>query len=176
MMANPDVDVIVWAARGHANAIRHPKMFGWIDTDTNGLINRISVKEGLGQPISDPIVIGTFTFKRANDFKLAVEKLFSRDGRVNGEFYLDSCINDAIALGLKCYLFEVDHFLSWGTPNDLRTFEYWQSCFDKWPSHPYKLNLDSRVPENSIAELRHKYRSIEPKPSGVVNVFASKAK
>lgn len=141
---NPDVDVIVWGARGYANAIRHPNMFGWIDVE-NGRIRKISVKKALRSPETDPIVIGTFTFRRAEDFRRVVEHLIARDGRINNEFYIDSCINDAIELGLSCYLFEVDHYLCWGTPNDLHTFEYWQSCFHKWSSHPYRLESDKRV-------------------------------
>jgi hypothetical protein len=62
-----------------------------------------------------------------------------RDGRVNGEFYVDTAINDAIALGLNCVMFPIEYYLCWGTPNDLRTFQYWQSCFDKWDRHPYNI-------------------------------------
>jgi hypothetical protein len=82
----------------------------------------------------------------------------ARNGRINGEFYIDACINDAVALGLRCHLFEVDSFLSWGTPNDLRTFEYWQSCFHKWPAHPYRLEKDPRVPPQALEGLRNRYR------------------
>jgi dTDP-glucose pyrophosphorylase len=145
---NPAVDVIVWGVRGHANAVRHPNMFGWIDADENGKISRIAVKQPLGSPATNPIVLGTFTFKNAGDYRKVVAHLIDRDGRVNGEFYIDSCINDAIALGLNCYVFEVDSYLSWGTPNDLRTFEYWQSCFHKWDSHPYRMELDGRVEQS----------------------------
>jgi len=133
----PEVDVIVWGVRGHANAVRHPKMFGWIEADDQGRIERISVKTPVLSPSTTPIVIGTFTFKRAEDFRMVVRRLIQRNGRVNGEFYIDSCISEAIEMGLCCHLFEVDSFLSWGTPNDLRTFEYWQSCFHKWESHSY---------------------------------------
>ena len=34
-------------------------------------------------------------------------------------------------------------------PNDLKTFEYWQSCLHKWPSHPYRLEEDRNVEEYS---------------------------
>ncbi|MBR8657931.1 hypothetical protein KDH83_31945, partial [Achromobacter sp. Marseille-Q0513] len=88
-------------------------------------------------------------------------RLLARDGRVNGEFYLDSTINDAIALGLRCQVFTVDHLLSWGTPNDLRTFEYWQSCFHKWASHPYRLENDGRVPAEAVPLLARQYRKID---------------
>lgn len=161
-----DVDVIVWGVRGHANAVRHPQMFGWIDAAPDGHIERISVKAPLGAPASDPIVLGTFTFKRAADFRKAVDRLIARDGRINGEFYIDSCINDAIELGLRCYLFEMESFLSWGTPNDLRTFEYWQSCFHKWPGHPYRLALDGRIPPDAVGELEKRYRAIVPEEPG----------
>ncbi|WP_218585498.1 MULTISPECIES: hypothetical protein [Pseudomonas] len=160
---DPDVDVIVWGVRQHANAVRHPHMYGWINAVDND-VKAISVKFPLEQPELDPIVIGTFTFRRSSDFVHAVKSLISRDGRVNGEFYIDSCINDALALGLKCKLFEVDNFISWGTPNDLKTFEYWQSCFHKWTGHPYQLEQDSRVSRTAIAELQERYAALVPAP------------
>lgn len=159
---NPEVDIIVWGVRGHANAIRHPQMYGWIDA-VNGVIRRISVKTPLSSPATDPIVLGTFTFRRAEDFRNVVDHLVAREGRINGEFYIDSCINDAIELGLQCSLFEVDSFLSWGTPNDLRTFEYWQSCFHKWKSHPYRLEKDSRVATDALVILEGRFLAAIPK-------------
>ncbi len=162
MMRDPEVDVIVWGCRGHANAVRRPEMFGWVSAAPDGRIDHVSVKVPLGSPSTDPIVLGTFTFKRAGDFRRVVDRLLARDERVNGEFYIDSSINDAIALGLRCYLFQIDSFLSWGTPNDLRTFEYWQSCFHKWPSHPYQLESDPRIAPQALEGLRDRYRKMVP--------------
>jgi len=160
---NPDVDIIVWGVRGHANAIRHPRMYGWIDANNEtGLISHVSVKSLPDFPATDPIALGTFTFRRAEDFRKIANHLIDRDGRVNGEFYLDSCINDAIELGLRCYLFEVYSYLSWGTPNDLRTFEYWQSCFHKWTGHPYRLEKDGHVQADNIRTLESRYKEITP--------------
>jgi len=155
------VDVIVWGVRGYPNAIRNPKMFGWIDA-VEGEVRSVSVKTPLNNPESDPVVLGTFTFRRADDFRRALDRLIERDGRINGEFYIDSLINDAIALGLQCRLFEVDSYLCWGTPNDLRTFEYWQSCFHKWASHPYRMELDRRIPPGAIDALKSRYGQAQP--------------
>ncbi|HEX5056007.1 MAG TPA: NTP transferase domain-containing protein [Gammaproteobacteria bacterium] len=155
-------DVIVWAVRGHANAARNPQMYGWIDAGKDGIIRKISVKTPLSSPQTDPIVLGTFTFRRAGDFRRCVERMIARNGRINGEFYIDTCINDALELGLRCRVFEVDSYLSWGTPNDLRTFEYWQSCFHKWRSHPYRLELDARIPPAARAALEQRYRATVP--------------
>lgn len=169
LLAEDEVDIVVWAVRGYANAARRPEMFGWIEVDTDGWINSISVKKPLDDPSRDPIVLGTFTFRRASDFLRAADRLIARDGRVNGEFYIDDCINDAIELGLRCRVFEVDSYLCWGTPNDLRTFEYWQSCFDKWLGSPYRLELDGRVPEVEIPALRKRYASTVPVLPGPLN-------
>lgn len=161
LVSNPAVDVIVWGIRGYPNAARHPQMFGWIDAE-GGIIRGISVKTPLQDPDSDPIVLGTFTFRDPANFRRALERLIARDGRINGEFYIDSLIDDAIALGLQCHLFEVDSYLCWGTPNDLRTFEYWQSCFSKWHGHRYELSSDKRIPADKVAELEEKYRKLVP--------------
>jgi NDP-sugar pyrophosphorylase family protein len=161
LMDDDGIDVIVWGVRGYANAVRHPHMYGWIDAE-DGIIRSVSVKTPLAAPHIDPIVVGTFTFRRARDFREAVKRLIERDGRINGEFYIDACINDAIALGLRCHLFEIDSYLCWGTPNDLRTFEYWQSCFHKWPAHPYRLEHDERVPAARRDELAQRYRATVP--------------
>ncbi len=137
LIEDPVLDVIVWAAKSNAVARRHPKMFGWIDMDRHGIIRKVSVKEPLTCPKTDLVVTGTFTFNSPDVFENSVNALLRNNNRVNGEFYLDSCINEAINLGYNCKIFPVDHCISWGTPSELRTFDYWKSCFQKWEGHPY---------------------------------------
>jgi NDP-sugar pyrophosphorylase family protein len=162
LLEDPDVDVIVWVARGYPGAVRRPNQSGWVE-EKDGHVISVTGKQALSDPPHDPCLIGWFTFKRAGDFIAAAEAMFARDGRVNGEFYVDTCINDAIAMGLRCRIFEVDHYLCWGTPDDLRTFEYWQSCFHKWKSHPYTLDGDSRVSKNAVSALKERYQMRQPK-------------
>lgn len=161
LMQDPSVDVIVWGARGYPNAARNPQMFGWIDSK-DGIIHSVSVKAPLNDPATDSIITGTFTFRRARDFRRALDRLVARNGRINGEFYIDSMINDSIALGLRCHLFEVETYLCWGTPNDLRTFEYWQSCFHKWCNHPYHLTLDKRLRKEHLPALEDRFKAAIP--------------
>jgi len=157
LMDDEAIDVIVWGVRGHPEASKQPKMFGWIDCKDDGQIRHVSVKHPLSNPNRDPIVLGTFTFKRARDFLTSANHMIEREGRVNGEFYVDECINDALALGLNCHLLEVNHYLGWGTPNDLKTFTYWQSCFHKWKAHPYRLQLDDHVHPDDLIALNKRY-------------------
>ena len=162
MMDDPLIDLLVWVTRGHPQAIRRPEMFGWVNASDDGSITGVSVKKPLSDPANDPIIIGAFTFKRGRDFVAAAERMIGRDARVNGEFYVDTAVEDALALGLACRIFEIDHYLGWGTPDDLKTFEYWQSCFHKWPSHPYRLERDGRIPRDLAATLEQRYEAYCP--------------
>ena len=38
--------------------------------------------------------------------------------------------------------FEVDNYICWGTPNDLKTYQYWQRFFNKVGWHPYEYSKD----------------------------------
>ena len=164
------VDVIVWVVRGHAAAIQRPHTWGWVH-ETGGRIDGVSVKKAPRAPATDPAFTGIFTFRRERDLRAAIAALVARDGRVNGEFYLDSCIEDCIALGLDCRVFEVDALLPWGTPNELRTFEYWQSCFHKWDAHPYRLEADRRADPAALPALRARYAARpSPRPTAVASL------
>ena len=140
LMENTSLDIIVWVARGYPGAVRNPEMYGWVDVDSDGKIRGVSVKKPLTNPEKDCVIIGTFTYKHADSFVQAVEAMIERKGTVNSEFYIDSCLQDSIDQGKKIGAFEVDKYICWGTPNDLRTYEYWQSCFNKWDEHPYKID------------------------------------
>ena len=161
LLEDDQVDIIVWGARGYPGAIRSPEKYGWIDLDDESLdIKKVSVKKPLSDPINDPIIVGAFTFKRLSDFTDSVNHMKSRKAKINGEYYIDTAINDAIQLGKKCKMLEVQHYICWGSPNDLRTFEYWQSCFHKWFSHPYRLDQDPYLENDDLDELKKKYSSM----------------
>ncbi len=134
-------DIIIWGCRNYPGARKNPHMYGWIKEEKS-LIKRVFVKKQYKDPQKDPIIIGTFYFKNAGIFKKIAENMIENNQRVNNEFYVDSCINNAIEMGLKVVMFEVDYYLCWGTPEDLKTYKYWQNCFDEWDQHPYKKVFD----------------------------------
>jgi len=137
IFSDPKVDVIVWVTRNHPNAVKTPNSYGWVE-EQGGVVRSVSVKKPLSNPKNDPIIIGAFTFKKASYFKLSAERMIANNTRVNNEFYIDTCINDAVSLGLNVRIFEIDAYLCFGTPEEYKTFNYWQDCFDKWNMHPYK--------------------------------------
>jgi hypothetical protein len=165
--SDPSVDIIVWVKRGHYAAFRRPEMYGWVDADEKGLIRNVSVKKPLSNPKEDPIVIGTFTFKTEDSFIKSYESMVKRNARINNEFYVDMLINDAVRLGYRCRIFDTDHYLCWGTPEEYNTYLYWQSCFHKWNSHPYSYANDPNVDKGTADELDRSSRFFSPYRPGV---------
>ena len=120
-------DCLVWSFRKNVTVINKPEAYGWVEVNKEHFAKRTSVKVPISKhPISDHAIVGTFWFKKGKYFVEAAEKMISQNRKINNEFYVDECINDLIKLGLKVKVFEVDKYICWGTPNDLKTYEYWQ--------------------------------------------------
>lgn len=125
-------DGVVFAFRHHPGAKRHPEMYGWLDVDSQNRIKGVSVKKPLSEtPFNDYGIVGSFYFKSVAMFREGLEQLKSADTRINNEFYVDSVVGACVELGYSMMVFEVDYYLCWGTPDDLRTYDYWQAFFRK---------------------------------------------
>jgi len=136
-------DVIVWSYRNNYTSFYNPNMYSWIEVDEDQNIKNINVKEFKGtNPIDEYAVVGTMFFRNKEIYLKSLQQLYRKNIKVNNEFYIDSLLNESIKLGYKIKNFEIDEYICWGTPNDLRTYNYWQSFFDKVDWHPYNYNKD----------------------------------
>jgi CTP:molybdopterin cytidylyltransferase MocA len=146
LIKDETVDCAVWTFRHHPASAIEPQMYGWVKTDPADNILGVSVKTPISDdPFNDHAIVGTFYFRKARFFMDAVRRMYGRDARINNEFYVDMCINDVLALGLKAKVFEVDRYICWGTPEQLKTYEYWQQFFHQCSWHPYRLEGASAV-------------------------------
>lgn len=125
-------DVVVWSFRRHPSAGRNPQMYGWLKVDGRDNVTAVSVKKPVSNdPYNDHAIVGAFYFKRARLFLDALERMYKNNDRINREFYVDSCIGEAVNMGLRVKVFEVASYICWGTPEDLKTYEYWQDYFHR---------------------------------------------
>lgn len=125
-----DCDALIWTFRNNPAVLQDPRMYGWVDADANGCVRRVSVKVPISdKPMNDHAVIGAFTFKRAKDFVNAAEAMIHANRRIKNEFYVDEAMNVAVEQGLRVKVFEVEHYICWGTPRDLDTYNYWHGWF-----------------------------------------------
>lgn len=143
LTADPDVDCIVWTFRNHPHANRNPRQYGWVRAGKGGIVEGIACKAPLGEDVrGDPGIIGAFWFREARFFLEAADGLIAQNRRVNNEFYVDSAIEVLLEQGRRARLFDVDHYICLGTPDDVRTFEYWERYCRQAPHHPYMREGD----------------------------------
>lgn len=158
LLNDETVDAIIWSFRNHPSSERNPEMYGWIMTEENNTITGVSVKKAISDdPRRDHAIVGTFYFRKVKFFKEALQRMYENNTRVNGEFYVDSCVNELVDMGLNVKVFEIDHYIGWGTPNDYLTYKYWQSFFHKVDWHPYSLENDFTVNRSKIDELEQEF-------------------
>ena len=138
MTSSGEVDCLVWTFRNHPHANRNPKQYGWVDATAEGEIRGISCKVPLHEDVrQDPGIIGTFWFRKARFFLEAADALIAQNRRVRNEFYVDSAVEVLVEQGRRAWVFDVLSYASFGNPNDVRTFEYWETYFRKAIHHPY---------------------------------------
>lgn len=139
LMKDESVDCVAFSFRRHPSSRNNPQMYGWIKTDEQNNVTGVSVKVPISDdPFNDHAITGCFYFRKARHFIDALQRLYQKNERVNNEFYVDSCLNEIVRMGLRAKVFEVDHYICWGTPDDYRTYQYWKSFFQKCEWHPYK--------------------------------------
>jgi len=74
---------------------------------------------------------GTYYFKRGDLIKKYFQALIDQDINVNQEYYVSLVYNLMTKDNLKTYIYEIDKFCQWGTPQDLEEFLYWLGYFKK---------------------------------------------
>ena len=143
MIEDQDNDIVVWSYRNNYTAHHNPNMYSWLEVDENDTIKKVNVKKFTGEnPVDEYAIVGTMFFRDKRVYNNSLIRLFEMNEKVNGEFYVDSLLNAAIDLGYTVKNFEIDHYICWGTPNDLKTYRYWQEFFHKVDWHPYDYGKD----------------------------------
>jgi len=72
---------------------------------------------------------GTYYFKSGQIVKKYFKQLIDENIALNGEFYVSLVYNLPLRDKLKINVYEIPYFCQWGTPEDLKEFEYWQEIF-----------------------------------------------
>jgi NDP-sugar pyrophosphorylase family protein len=138
LVKNEDNDVIVWSFRNNQTSKINPNMYSWLDVDQHNNVLSVSCKKFTKEnPLEEHAIIGTMYFRKAKYFLEGLKRNYEENVRTNGEFYVDDVINQNIKSGLTVKVFEVENYICWGTPNDYKTYNYWQEFFDKSSHNPY---------------------------------------
>ena len=156
------VDAVIFTFRHHVSSKTNPQMYGWVKVNDKDEAIGVSVKLQISDdPFNDHAIVGSFYFKKSMYFNQALSCLLEKNIKVNGEYYVDSLMQELISLGLKVKILEVEDYICWGTPNDYETFNYWQSFFHKCDWHPYSIKGDYTVNKTKINQIETQYNSFK---------------
>lgn len=153
--------LVVWLARPYHLAARRPEQYGWATVDDAGEIGKVWLKQSPGDSEAG-VIVGTFGFGSAAGGRRMIESLMADGETVNGEFYLDSLVRRALTAGTPVKGLIIPSFVSVGTPTEYQTVRYWQSCFHKWPLHPYSVATDLMVAAADRMDMDHLFRTTPP--------------
>jgi len=132
LVADINVDALIWTFRKNVTVKHNPTMYGWVSINHNQEALNVSCKIPISEtPINDHAVVGTFWFRHAKDYFSSAKQMIKKNRRINNEFYVDVVMNELIQEGKNVRIFEIDKYIGWGTPNDLKTYEYWENFFNK---------------------------------------------
>ena len=123
------VDVIVFSFTNNPTSKLYPHMYAWLKVDTDGNISDVSIKKKFTDYEASHCIIGTMYFRKTSLFLEGLQEIYASNFRTNGEFYVDNLLVPLIQKGYKVKVFEVEDYLCWGTPNDYKTYMYWDEYF-----------------------------------------------
>ena len=131
LIDDPSIDVIVWSFTNNPTSKLYPHMYAWLDVDSDGSIKDVSIKKKFTDREANHCIIGTMYFRNKNIYMEGLYEAYKMNLRTNGEFYVDNILVPLIQKGYKVKVFEVTNYLCWGTPNDYKTYNYWESHFNR---------------------------------------------
>ena len=162
LIESNNVDAIIFTFRHHASSKNNPQMYGWVKTDNKYNAEKVSVKVPISNtPYEDHAIVGTFWFKKVQYYNQGLQNLLKKKITINNEYYIDSLMDELIKLGFNVKVFEVNDYICWGTPDDYKTFVYWQSYFHKTQWHPYSLEKDMTVNKEKLSMLDKIYKNFD---------------
>jgi len=73
---------------------------------------------------------GTYYFKKGAYVKKYFNELMAKDINLNGEYYVSLIYNLLLDDNLKVSIYNIQHMLQWGTPQDVEEYETWSKYFN----------------------------------------------
>ena len=131
-------DLIVLCTKDYPYSVIKPEHYGWVNLKNNK-ITSTELKKKPSAGFENLLITGSFIFKNKEVLSTLYKTLEDENIQINNEYYLDSMIDVALSHDMKVKCFLVDQYISWGTPDELKTFEYWQRFFTKDSNHIYSM-------------------------------------
>jgi NDP-sugar pyrophosphorylase family protein len=117
--------------------------------------------------------VGAYYFKSARQLVAALNRQIQDRLEVQNEHYISLTVEALLRLDPSAHvrIFEILGFCQWGTPDDLRTFEYWERTFTAWNTFQ-KPDPDYHVEQvlMPMAGQGSRFRHLSPVPKPFIKI------
>ncbi len=114
---------------------------------------------------------GGYYFRTAQILHDALQFQTQNNLSLNGEYYTSLTVEALLKFNPHAHVrvFEIPGFFQWGTPQDLKRFEYWEKTFSAYNRNAgYKLEIDQVL--MPMAGLGSRFTSITDNPKPLIPV------
>ncbi len=137
----------------HPHLLREKNLYASVRVGAQGLLREIrekhSFEEDKMKSMHSP---GTYYFRKGAYVKKYFEECVRQDRGFGGEYYVSLVYNLLVEDGLRVGVYDkISHFLQWGTPEDLREYEFWTRIVCNFLEQNKKKR---EVPENCPADIK----------------------
>lgn len=131
LIKDKSIDGIIWTSKLKNQIVKSFSAFGYCKTKNDKVIEIIEKKTVSKTPKNDHMMIGSFWFRKSSYFFKSFEEAKKKKFTINNEYYVGNNINLLIKKKLNFIIFEVDQWISFGDPFEMRVFEYWKDLYKK---------------------------------------------
>lgn len=140
----------------------HKKKYAGILADSIGKMENIQEKYSFTENPEDSFhSAGNYYFSEAGEMRQYAERLLGGGETVNGEYYLSMIYYQYLADKKNILVYPLEHFLQWGTPEDLEEYEAWSLLV----RGEHKGITDIPSSRKQYIQIPHKDDSLEFKQS-----------
>ena len=98
--------------------------------ESDGLVVSVQEKKPFtSNKVQEYTSTGAYYFSTVELLMSYVRRLLESDLNVNGEFYLSGVFELMAQDAIRSGVFEIEHFMQWGTPEDVDEYKYWSNLF-----------------------------------------------
>lgn len=107
-----------------------PNVYAGCLTDEHNLLIDIQEKHSFTEDkMASRHSSGTYAFRSGKILKQYCQAIIDRQIICNDEYYVSLVYQPMLEDGRKIFVYDLEHFLQWGTPKDLAEYNYWSEYF-----------------------------------------------
>lgn len=143
----------------------HKNLYAGVLVDNRGMMTDIQEKHHFTDDPEDSFHSGgSYYFKSGALAKKYFKELMDKDINLNGEYYVSMVYFLLKRDGLDVFIPTIEHFMQWGTPEDLEEYEAWSRLVHD-DLNKEKATTDIPVNREEIVKIPYEKGSAEYKKS-----------